>query len=358
MADSPYNWTEVTVVGAGPIGIELAAALKQSGIPYRHLEAGPVGQTFTWWPHNTTFFSTPERIAIAGVPIQTVQQQNLTGEAYLVYLRQVIQYYQLKIQLYEPVEQLEPVPGGFRLRTRSHGGEQVYYSRKVVLATGGMAGPNRLDIPGEDLPHVSHYFRDPHDYFQQRLLVVGGRNSAIEAALRCWRAGAEVALSYRRPDIQRERVKPALRDDFDTVVREGRMTFLPATAPVEITPRHAVLAQVQDGQVDAGRLTHYPADFVLLMTGYTADMRLFAQAGVQLVGAGQAPQHDPASMETNVPGLYVAGTAAGGTQKQFTIFIETAHADVARIMTALCGQQWQGSYFAGGANRPKPNPYE
>ena len=329
------NQIQVAIVGAGPIGIELAVALQQAEIDYRIFEAHQIGYTFTWWPRETTFFSSPERIAIAGFPLQTTDQRHVTGEEYLAYLREVILQTDVQIQTYEPVQAIEKRNDHFILHTLAKDGPKTYPARFVILATGGMSAPRRLDIPGEDLPHVTHYFDDPHAYFQRRLLVVGGMNSALETALRCWRAGAQVSLSYRRPDFRRDRVKPTLLMDIDNAIREGHIQFLPCTQPVEITPTDVCLANLsRNGQL-TGQTQLFRADFVALCTGYVADMHLFESIGVSLAGAEQVPHHDPTTMETNIPGLFVAGTAAAGTQTRFRRFIETSHVHVQRILDTL-----------------------
>ena len=205
-----------------------------------------------------------------------------------------------------------------------------------------MAGPRLLNIPGEDLPNVTHYYPGPHPYFRQRLLVVGGRNSAVEGALRSWRAGAEVAMSYRKADFNFERIKPHMSMDLGDRLSKGEIEFYPSTVPVEITPTHVVLEEIEEdgggnGSFDrlrTGRFIQVPTDFVYLATGFVADMSLFAKAGVILEGESEVPTFNPETMETNVPGLYVAGTAAGGTQSKFTYFISTSHHHVAKIMKA------------------------
>ncbi|PMP77198.1 MAG: pyridine nucleotide-disulfide oxidoreductase, partial [Chloroflexus aggregans] len=177
--DLPLTSThDVAIVGAGPIGLELAVCLKQAGVDYIHFDAHQIGYTMTWWPRNTSFFSTTERLAIAGVPIPNNHQQRITGEEYLAYLRSVVELFDLHVQSYEPVSSLQRDDEGFTLITKPLTGPRSYRVRRVVLAIGDMHFPHRLNIPGEDLPHVSHYFRDPHDYFRRRLLIVGGKNSA------------------------------------------------------------------------------------------------------------------------------------------------------------------------------------
>ncbi len=328
---------DVALVGAGPIGLELAAALKRAAVEAVHFEAGQIGRTIARWPPNTHFFSSPERIAIAGVPIPNVDQTKITGEAYLAYLRSVVEQFDLRIRTYERVLNVSPEKGEFIIQTENRAGRQVYRARRVVLATGGLARARRLDIPGEDLPHVSHYPADPHKYFRTRVLVVGGRNSALETALRCFRAGARVTISYRRDALDPEIPKPHLVAEITMWMEEGKIDFLPATVPVEITPRHVALAPTRHGQATAGPRTCLPADFVLLCTGFEADMSLCQAAGVELQGDRRVPVLDPRTLQTNVPGLYVAGTATAGTQERFRAFIETCHVDVEKIVAALTG---------------------
>ncbi|MHC4107115.1 MAG: NAD(P)-binding domain-containing protein, partial [Planctomycetota bacterium] len=189
---------EVIVVGGGPIGIELGVALQRAGVETLHLEAGQIGWTMFRWPPMTRWFSSPERITIAGCPIQTLDQSKCTREEYLAYLRSVVMQFGLEIHTYEPVVELARRSDGFVVTTRLHDGRsRTHRGRRLVLATGGMARPNLLGIPGEDQTHASHYMGDPHEYFGKRVLIVGGRNSAVEAALRLYHAGARVTLSYR-----------------------------------------------------------------------------------------------------------------------------------------------------------------
>jgi thioredoxin reductase (NADPH) len=218
------------------------------------------------------------------------------------------------------------------LRTAPLTGEKCYHCRKLVLAIGDMHGPNLLNIPGEDLPHVSHYFDDPHTYFRKRLLIVGGRNSAVEAALRCWRAGSQVAISYRRANFDRERIKNHILPDLLTQIELGNITFYPETRPVEITRELVVLEK------NTGEQILHPADFVLLNTGFRQNSRLFELAGVNLVGEQCAPQYNPETMETDVPGLFVAGTAVAGSQTRYKVFIENSHVHAGKIVFALTGR--------------------
>lgn len=329
---------DVAIIGAGPIGLELAACLKQAGVDYIHFDAHQIGYTMTWWPRNTPFFSTTERLAIAGVPIQNNHQQRITGEDYLAYLRSVVEQFDLAVNTYEPVTALEAGSGGFMLITRSRWGERQYHARRVVVAIGDMHQPNMLHIPGEELPHVSHYFRDPHDYFRTRLLIVGGRNSAVEAALRCWRAGADVTISYRHAQFDERRVKHWLLPDLHAQIEAGTIKFLPETAPVEITPTQVTLVPTPNGRAGGGLPFAHPTDFVLLNTGFRGEQQLLELAGVELHGENRVPAFNAETMETNVSGLYLAGTVAAGIQQRYTLFIENCHEQVGKIVAAMTGQ--------------------
>jgi thioredoxin reductase (NADPH) len=362
--------TDVAVVGAGPIGLELAVALKRSGIDYVHLEAKQVGYTISWFAPQTRFFSSNERIAIAGVPLQTADQGKASREEYLAYLRSVVEQFDLQIQTYSKVVGIQRQGGEFQIDVQRAGHRQQVRANRLVLCTGGTDHPRRLNIPGEDLPHVSHYFQDPHPYFRKRLLIVGGKNSAVETALRCHHAGAHVTLSYRRDQLNPKSIKYWLLPEINGLIAEGKIVGLFNTVPTEITPSEVVLVPVgRDAgkEEDAGMRGHgdtgkenergatsphsvsasprprVPAslssDFVLMQIGFEQDTTLLKLAGVELTGSCHAPTFDEATMQTNVPGIYVAGTAVGGTQDKYRVFIENCHVHVARIIAALTGSK-------------------
>lgn len=323
------NRCDVLIVGAGPIGIELAAALKRAGIDYAHVDAAQIGSTISWYAPHTHFFSSPERIAIAGVPLQTLDQTKATREEYLNYLRTVVQQFDLRIETYQRVTSIVRGDDGTFTVTTAGRTSHTWRAGNVVLAIGDMHHPRLLGVPGEDLPHVSHYVADPHTYFRRRVLIVGGRNSAIEAAIRCVRVGAEVTLVYRGADLPADHIKFWLLPEIRGMIRDGRVAFHPSTILREIRTDATIL--------DPGALALEP-DFVLLLTGYEQDSTLFEQAGVALDGPHRRPRHDPNTMETNVPGLFVAGTAVAGTQASgVKAFIETSHVHVDRIVAALTG---------------------
>jgi thioredoxin reductase (NADPH) len=326
---------EVAIVGAGPIGLELAVAMKRARIDYLHFDAKQIGYTISWFAPQTKFFSSNERIAIAGVPLQTADQGKATREEYLGYLRAIVQQFDLRVNTYEPIVRIERDDEGFTLISKPAGnGRTVYRVNKLILATGGTDRPRRLNIPGEDLSHVDHYFRDPHTYFGKRLLIVGGKNSAVEAALRCHQAGAQVAMSYRRERLPERSIKYWLLPEINGLIQSGRIEGYFQSQPVEITPTHVTLAR---GGAVGGERFDVLADFVLLLIGYEQDNTLFKLAGLELHSDCGAPVFDEQTMETSVPGIYVAGTAVGGTQDKYTVFIENCHVHVERIMSALTG---------------------
>lgn len=338
---------EVMVIGAGPIGIEVAAGLKSKNVSYIHVEAGQLADTITKWPRHARFFSSPERCAIAGVPVQTVDQEQLVGEVYLSYLRNVVELYNLDVQFYERVTSLSRADEGFTVTTATRTETRRYQVKSVVLATGDMNRPNKLGIPGEELPHVSHRFGEPHAYFRQRVLVVGGRNSALEAALRCFRAGANVSLSYRRPALDRDRTNSRLHLELSILTGKGYVPFYPSTVPVEIRPNSVVLADTNS----ADRTTEVPADFVLMLTGFRGDISLLEQAGVEF--DGRVPVIHEETMQTSVPGLYVAGTAVSGDQDSYHVFVATAHEHTPRIVASITGD----GDVPYGTVRPRRYPF-
>lgn len=343
--------TPVAVIGGGPIGLEIAVALRAAGVDYAHIEAGQIGSTIGWWAPATRFFSSPERIEIAGVPLASVDQTKATRERYLAYLRSVVRQFDLSVRTYQRVVRIDRDGDGFLLTMRPSGhgvgGPAEAHSAtptegtatrlradRVILAIGDMHRPRTLGVPGEDAPHVSHFFDDPHRYFGKRVLIVGGKNSAVEAAIRCYRCGAGVAMSYRGEAFDAKRVKYWLRPEIEWLIEKGRIGWFPRTVPRAIMPDRVVLAPADGDDGDAS----VPADFVLLLTGYAQDPTLFEQLGVTLRGEERAPAFDKATMETDVPGVYMAGTAVGGTQRRTRIFIENSHVHVARIVRALTGR--------------------
>src|SRR4051812_40911014 len=259
--------TDVAIIGAGPIGIELAVALKKRGIDYLHFDARQIGYTISWFAPQTRFFSSSERIAIAGVPLDTPDQNKATREQYLSYLRSIVHQFDLDVRTYEPVTGIDRIADAFTLTTRlADGHPRTYRVNKLILATGGTDHPRRLNVPGEDLPHVSAYFCDPHEYFDRTLLIIGGKKSPVEAAVRSHYAGARVAISYRREKLPEKSIKYWLLPEMNNLIDTGRIAGHFSTQPVAITPTHVTLRRMGDDST-----FDVPADFVLKLIGYEQD---------------------------------------------------------------------------------------
>ena len=325
--------TDVALIGAGPIGLEMAVALKKAGIDYVHIEKGQIAETISWFPRMMRFFSSPDRIAISGVPIPRTEELKCTREEYLAYLRGIVSQFDLRIRTYEEVTSVERTGGGFKLRSVSFGKEYAYDARRIVFVTGDMHMPRMLNIPGEDLPHVSHYFVEPHKYFKRKVLIVGGKNSAVEAAVRLHHCGADVTLSYRGRELSPNSIKFWLLPEIKGLFNRKEISFLGGTLPRKIQYGAVTLLDKK-----TRKTFDVEADFVLLLVGYRADPALLKNMGIRLIGRSEKPSFRKLTMETNVPGVYIAGTAAAGTQQSYTVFIENCHIHVRRILAALKGE--------------------
>lgn len=326
--------TRVVIVGAGPIGLELAVALTRHQIPFQILDAGAIGQTISWWAPQTRWFSSNDRISIAGVPLATDDQNKASREQYLTYLRSVVEQFQIDVQCYQRVVDIERRGSEFTVVSESNSGRTKTDSEIVVLAVGGLDHARRLGIEGEDLPHVDGYLREPHRYYGRQVLIVGGRNSAVEAALRLHHVGANVSLSYRQSGLP-ENIKYWLYPEISGLIRSGSIRAYFETQPVRITPAYVELEDVHH----RGNVQRVAAQDVLTLIGYEQEKSLFHRAGIELVGNNQQPRVKEDTMETNVPGIYVAGTALAGTQSsQYRLFLENCHEHVDRIVAQLTGE--------------------
>ncbi len=309
---------ELLIVGAGPAGLATAIAAQEAGLDYEVLEKGFLVNSVFHFPRAMTFFTTPELLEIGGLPFVTPYEKPTQWEA-LRYYRRVADAYALRIALGVRVDRLERRDAHFALHAERQdaagaGRREELQARNVVVATGYYDHPNRLGVQGEELPHVFHYYDEPHAYYRKDVIVVGGKNSAAIAALEIHRAGGRVTLVHRGKSLA-ESIKYWIRPDIDNRIKEGSIAARFETRLLEIGPRCVML----DGP--DGRDT-LPADAVFLMTGYHPDTTLLEHAGVRIDAATLRPAHDPESLETNVPGLFVAGSTAAGRETS-KIFIET-----------------------------------
>lgn len=323
---------DVLIVGGGPSGLATAIAAKRFGLDYIVIEQGSLVDAIARFPTNMVFFTTPELLEIGGIPLTTPFDKPTRAEA-LQYYRKVADAFQLQVQLYEQVVAVQPPerPGGaFVVESRtSRGVTRAREARNVVLAMGYYGLPNLLQVPGETLPHVSHYYKEAHHYYRQRVVIVGGKNSAAEAALEIYRSGGQVTMVHRGPGFG-ESVKYWVKPDIENRVREGSIAAHFNSRVVEITPTEVVL--------DTG--ARLPAEHVLLLTGYRADADFMRRIGIRIHDETTAPRYNVDTYETDVPGLFVAGGQVAG-KRTGTVFIENGrfHGEViAKTIAARAGQ--------------------
>lgn len=323
------NNAVVAIIGAGPLGLEMAIALKSAQISCIIFDSGQIGQMIYNYPVGVHFFSSSDKIAIAGIPLQTEDQQKCTREAYLAYLRMVVGHYQLKVNTFEEVLEVRRLnETHFQLKTRSNKGIQHYQVNYVIIATGSTSYPRALNIPGESLPHVSSKMGDPHQYFKKKVVIIGGKNSAAESALRCFYAGASVSLILRKEAF--ENVKYWILPDLLSRIEKGEIHCHYQCEVQEI--RHE---SVKIRHCKTQELKDLPTDFVIKAVGFNADMKLCEQLGVEITPPLHSPVFNPKTMETNVEGVYVLGTIIGGTQERYVVFIENTHHHVEKILESL-----------------------
>src|SRR5438094_1492338 len=310
---------DLAVIGAGPCGLAVGVAAKRAHLVCSLFDKGPVVSSLLRYPLYMTFFSTPEKLEI-GVPFVTAGDKPTRREA-LAYYRRVAEHFELDVRQYHEVVQVKRTPEGFELVARhpSVAEPETIRTRHVVCATGYFESPNLLGVPGEALRHVSHFFVEPHPYWQQRVVVVGGGNSAVEAALELSRVNARVTIVHFLGEFDRG-VKPWILPDITNRVKDGSIAVRWCSRVVEIRRSEVVIRSEMDARLEA-----LPADFVLALTGYRADLTLVRMIGVEVDETTGVPRHDRATMETNVAGVYVAGVLASGLDAN-KIFIENGRA--------------------------------
>lgn len=314
----------------------VGVAAKQFGLRYAVLDKGCVAQSLIRYPYYMTFFSTAERLEIGGVPFAIPDPKPTRREA-LAYYRHVVRHHDLAVRQYEDVQEIEAASPRFRVRAvcRRPGGRgeaRSYAAGAVVVATGGFGDPNRLELSGGPDPYpearIVHYYREPYPYFGQDVIVVGGGNSAVEAALDLHRNGVRVRMVHFGAVFDRG-VKPWVRPDIRNRIASGDIPMHWRSRIAAVGPDTATVSHQE-----TGASVEHPADWILAMTGWRPDHALLHGLGVRAHPESGIPTHDPATMETNVPGVYVAGVVAAGFDAN-KIFIENGREHGARIAAAV-----------------------
>ena len=306
---------DILIIGAGPIGLACGIKAKEAGLSYLILDKGCLVNSIYNYPQNMTFFSTSEKLEIGGIPFVSNSPKPTRSEA-LEYYRRIALKFELNIHLFEEVLSVKK-DKYFELKT-SNG---QYQSKNVILSTGFYDLPALMNMPGEELPKVSHYYKDPHYFAMQKGVVVGASNSSVDAALECYRKGAEVTMVVRGEEIG-ERVKYWVRPDILNRIKEGNIKAFFNSKLKEIQP-DVVIIDTLEGEVVLEN------DFVLALTGYQPNFEFLKKMGVELSEDDKKyPQHEQETMETNQKGMYLAGVVCGGMDTHLW-FIENsrAHAD-------------------------------
>ena len=317
---------DVIIIGAGPSGLATAIAAKRQGLDFVIVEKGVLVNSIFNFPMHMVFFTTPELLEIGGLPLVTPYDKPTRLEA-LRYYRRVVDTYGIQVSFHETVVAIECDDAGvFEVTTQHRGVTRQRFGRSVVLAIGYYDLPNYLGVPGEDLPHVSHYYTDAHPYYRQRVVVVGGKNSAAEASLELFRAGAHVTLVHRHATLG-DSIKYWVRPDIENRIKEGSVAARFESSVVAITPT-AVTIDTN------GTREEIPAEGVFLLTGYHPDVDLMRRAGIECHPETLAPALNSETFETNVPNLFIAGGAVAGRHTG-NIFIENGRFHGERIINVL-----------------------
>jgi len=317
---------DVLVIGAGPTGLACAIDAQKAGFRVVLVDKGCICNSLFHYPSHMTFFTTPELLEIGGIPFPSPNPKPSRNEA-LQYYRLVAAYYKLDARQYHRVEKVTGSNGDFTVHIEDRFGRPTLLrARKLIIATGYYDLPNFMSIPGEDLSKVHHYYNDPHPYFNTDVLVIGGKNSAAIAALELWRSGARVTLVHRHEGMHRH-VKYWIKPDIENRIKNGEIRACFNSQVVEITPDYVVIEKPE------GRET-LKNDFVFAMTGYHPDFEFLEGIGVRFEGPDRRPICDPETLESNVPGVFLAGVIVAGSRTN-EIFIENGRFHGAQIARAL-----------------------
>jgi thioredoxin reductase (NADPH) len=320
---------DLLIVGAGPCGLAAAISAQRAGLTARVYDAGPVVNTITQYPYYVSFFSTAEKLSLGDVPFVVATDKPSRRDG-LAYYRAIVRHFKLDVHQYERVISLDRADGAWTVHTESlEGASQTTRAKSVVIATGYFGSPNYLKVPGESLPHVKHVYREGHEAFNQDAVVVGGGNSAAEAALDLWRSGARVTLVHFGPDFDK-RIKPWILPDLQNRMKEGAIGARWSSRVTAIEP-----GQVTIETMDAEE--QLKARFVYVMTGFAPNMDLLRAAGVPIDETTGIPEHHPDSLETIVEGLFIAGVVVAGYDAN-KVFIENGRFHGDKIVAHLLGK--------------------
>jgi thioredoxin reductase (NADPH) len=320
------NTFDVLVVGAGPTGLACAIEAQKAGCRVVLVDKGCICNSLFHYPSHMTFFTTPELLEIGGIPFPSPNPKPSRNEA-LQYYRLVAAYYKLDVRQYLRVDRVTGSEGAFTVHTEDRFGRPgALQARKLIISTGYYDLPNFMRIPGEDLSKVHHYYDDPHPYFNTDVVVIGGKNSAAIAALELWRSGARVTLVHRDGEMHRH-VKYWIKPDIENRIKNGEIKAYFRTNVVEITPDSVVIETPEGCET-------LKNDFVFAMTGYHPDFEFLESIGVQFAGPDKRPVCDPETLESNVPGVFLAGVIVAGSRTN-EIFIENGRFHGAQIARAL-----------------------
>ena len=319
---------DIAVVGAGPCGIAVGAAAKNKGLSVALYDKGCIASSLVKYPYYMTFFSTAEKLEIADVPF-TIAGHKPTRQEALVYYRRVVQSYDIKVHQYHEVLSLEGSADDFTLASlnKYHQPEEIR-AKYVVLATGGFNQPNFLQVPGEDLPKVSHYYQEAHPYYDQEVMVVGAGNSAVECALELYRTGAKVSMVHFGLTIDRG-VKPWVIPDFTNRIEKGEIQVYWEHRINKIYPDSVILSDV-----NSNNKKKVSNDWVLAMTGWSPDKTLLVTFHIKTDAKTGIPYHNPDTMESNHKGIYIAGVLAAGKNAN-KIFIENGKLHGPKIIQSV-----------------------
>jgi thioredoxin reductase (NADPH) len=319
---------DILCIGAGPTGLACAIEAKRAGMRALVLDKGTICNSIYHYPLNMTFFTTPELLEIGDLPMSSYGEKPTRVEA-LKYYRKTAEYYALEIRMFERVTGATGQLNNFKVATVSpEGGESRYRAKRIIIATGYYDLPNEMCVAGEQLPHVSHYYTDPFEYWRQDVVVIGGKNSAAIAALELYRNGANVTLVHREPRLSNS-IKYWIKPDIENRLKAGQIAGLLNTTVAEIT-RDEVVVRTPEG---ARRI---PAKHVFALTGYHPDYHFIESLGVQLDPVTRKPKLDAQTLESNIPGIHLAGVVIGGRDTG-EIFIENGRFHGKLIIDALTG---------------------